>query len=327
MAVTDPRAARAATGRRAGSRLRSSIDELDVSAIARQRGGGGHRQAAGFSSDGVGRGDHRVRRAASSPMPPRALEPSGLVLVDKPAGPSSFAGGRGDPAPAPARAPATRARSTRSRPGCCSCCLGRGDEARAVLRRARQALRHRGRPDRAHVDRRPRGRGRRALEPPGRAELERRLDGLRGEVELPIPAASAVKIGGERAYRLHRRGRGVEMPVRRSRVDALERARVRRRRRAPRPARQLRHVRPGDRGRARRPLPHAAAHRGRAVRGRRGGRRADPVRRPRRCRSCPRSRSTRTRRRRSERAGAARQPDARTCATASWSPSAGGDAG
>jgi bifunctional oligoribonuclease and PAP phosphatase NrnA len=31
--------------------LRSSVDELDVSAIARHSGGGGHRQAAGFSSD------------------------------------------------------------------------------------------------------------------------------------------------------------------------------------------------------------------------------------------------------------------------------------
>ncbi len=31
--------------------LRSSIDELDVSAIARRFGGGGHRQAAGFASD------------------------------------------------------------------------------------------------------------------------------------------------------------------------------------------------------------------------------------------------------------------------------------
>ena len=31
--------------------LRSSHDELDVSAIARKSGGGGHRQAAGFSSD------------------------------------------------------------------------------------------------------------------------------------------------------------------------------------------------------------------------------------------------------------------------------------
>ena len=31
--------------------LRAQTDELDVSAIARQVGGGGHRQAAGFSSD------------------------------------------------------------------------------------------------------------------------------------------------------------------------------------------------------------------------------------------------------------------------------------
>src|ERR1700752_4588009 len=31
--------------------LRSSVDELDVSAIARRFGGGGHRQAAGFSTD------------------------------------------------------------------------------------------------------------------------------------------------------------------------------------------------------------------------------------------------------------------------------------
>ncbi len=59
-------------------------------------------------------------------------------------------------------------------------------------------------------------------EPPSADELARRLAGLRGEVELPIPAASAVKIGGERAYRLHRRGVEVEMPLRRSRVEALD---------------------------------------------------------------------------------------------------------
>jgi tRNA pseudouridine55 synthase len=57
---------------------------------------------------------------------------------------------------------------------------------------------------------------------PGSEELEHLLAGLRGEVELPIPAASAVKIGGERAYRLHRRGVEVDMPARRSRVDALD---------------------------------------------------------------------------------------------------------
>jgi tRNA pseudouridine55 synthase len=53
-------------------------------------------------------------------------------------------------------------------------------------------------------------------------ELDRRLAGLRGEVELPIPAASAVKIGGERAYKLARRGVQVEMPTRRSRISALD---------------------------------------------------------------------------------------------------------
>lgn len=52
---------------------------------------------------------------------------------------------------------------------------------------------------------------------PSREEIE----ALRGEVELPIPAASAVKIDGERAYRLHRRGVAVDMPLRRSTVHEL----------------------------------------------------------------------------------------------------------
>jgi len=59
-------------------------------------------------------------------------------------------------------------------------------------------------------------------DPPSPEELERQLAGLRGDVELPIPAASAVKIGGERAYKLARRGVEVEMPMRRSRIDALD---------------------------------------------------------------------------------------------------------
>jgi tRNA pseudouridine55 synthase len=59
-------------------------------------------------------------------------------------------------------------------------------------------------------------------EPPGsEAELEERLGALRGDVDLVVPAASAVKIAGERAYRLARRGVAVEMPVRRSRVHDL----------------------------------------------------------------------------------------------------------
>jgi tRNA pseudouridine55 synthase len=60
------------------------------------------------------------------------------------------------------------------------------------------------------------------LEPPLRQELEEAVAELVGEVELPIPAASAVKIDGERAYKLHRRGVVVEMPVRRSTVHAAE---------------------------------------------------------------------------------------------------------
>jgi tRNA pseudouridine55 synthase len=59
-------------------------------------------------------------------------------------------------------------------------------------------------------------------ESPSEVELQARLERLRGEIELPIPAASAVKIGGERAYKLARRGVEVEMPVRRSSVHALE---------------------------------------------------------------------------------------------------------
>jgi tRNA pseudouridine55 synthase len=59
-------------------------------------------------------------------------------------------------------------------------------------------------------------------EPPSEAELEARIDELRGEVDLRIPTASAVKIGGERAYKLHRRGVAVEMPVRRTTIHELD---------------------------------------------------------------------------------------------------------
>ena len=59
-------------------------------------------------------------------------------------------------------------------------------------------------------------------EPPAREEFDARLTELRGAVELPIPAASAVKIEGERAYRLHRKGVAVEMPTRRMVFHELE---------------------------------------------------------------------------------------------------------
>ncbi|MGH2921490.1 MAG: tRNA pseudouridine(55) synthase TruB [Gaiellaceae bacterium] len=58
-------------------------------------------------------------------------------------------------------------------------------------------------------------------EPPTEDELREQIAALRGEVDLQIPAASAVKIGGERAYKLMRRGEEVEMPVRRTTVHEL----------------------------------------------------------------------------------------------------------
>jgi tRNA pseudouridine55 synthase len=47
------------------------------------------------------------------------------------------------------------------------------------------------------------------------------IEALRGEVDLRIPQASAVKIEGTRAYELQRRGVAVEMPVRHSTIHDL----------------------------------------------------------------------------------------------------------
>jgi tRNA pseudouridine55 synthase len=52
---------------------------------------------------------------------------------------------------------------------------------------------------------------------PALAEIE----ALQGEVELRVPQASAVKVGGTRAYKLQRRGAAVEMPVRQSTIHHL----------------------------------------------------------------------------------------------------------
>jgi tRNA pseudouridine55 synthase len=59
-------------------------------------------------------------------------------------------------------------------------------------------------------------------DPPSAEELRGKIEELRGEVDLRIPAASAVKIGGERAYKLYRRGVAVEMPMRRTTIHELE---------------------------------------------------------------------------------------------------------
>ncbi|HEX9415726.1 MAG TPA: tRNA pseudouridine(55) synthase TruB [Gaiellaceae bacterium] len=154
-------------------------------------------------------------------MPPRALRPSGLWLIDKPSGPSSFA----------------IVRSIRNRTGARTGHAGTLDpfasglllvlsgaatrlapwlvglDKRYVTEIDLRARTSTGDLEGGHVE---------EADPPPESELRERLERLRGEVELPIPAASAVKIGGERAYRLARRGVSLAMPRRRSRIDALD---------------------------------------------------------------------------------------------------------
>jgi len=152
---------------------------------------------------------------------PRALHPSGIVLVDKPAGPSSF----------------VLVRDLRSRTGARTGHAGTLDPFATGLLLLLSGAATKLAPCFVGLDKRyvtdvdltgrtstgdPEGEIVERHEPPSRAELEQWLAGLRGDVELPIPAASAVKIGGERAYKLARRGVAVEMPIRRSRVDALD---------------------------------------------------------------------------------------------------------
>jgi tRNA pseudouridine55 synthase len=152
---------------------------------------------------------------------PRALEPAGIVLVDKPAGISSFA------------AVAELRRRTGARTGHAGTLDPFATGLLLLLSGAATRLAQ----SFVSLDKRyltdvdlttrtstgdPEGEAVERSRPPSREELEERLTRLRGVIELPIPAASAVKIGGERAYRLHRRGVAVEMPLRRSRVHALD---------------------------------------------------------------------------------------------------------
>jgi tRNA pseudouridine55 synthase len=150
-----------------------------------------------------------------------APTPSGLVLFDKPAGPSSFA----------------IVRALREKTGARAGHAGTLDPFATGLLLVllgsftKQAQRFVGLPKRYEtaVDLSkvtstgdPEGDVVEEHDPPSVAELRERLEGLRGEVDLRIPAASAVKIGGERAYKLHRRGVAMEMPMRRTTVHELD---------------------------------------------------------------------------------------------------------
>jgi tRNA pseudouridine55 synthase len=153
-------------------------------------------------------------------MPPRALHPSGIILVDKPAGPTSFA-----------IVAATR-RRTKARTGHAGTLDPFATGLLLLLSGAATRLQPRfvGLPKRysTEIDLSARtstgdldGERLDEHEPPDAEELTAALDGMRGAVDLPVPAVSAVKIEGQRAYALHRRGVAVEMPVRTMHVAEL----------------------------------------------------------------------------------------------------------
>ena len=146
-------------------------------------------------------------------MPPRALHPSGIILVDKPAGPTSFA------------IVAAVRRRTRARTGH----AGTLDPFATGLLLLLSGAATRLQPHFVGLDKRyvtdvdltartstgdVEGEILERHDPLSARDLEARLDQLRGPVDLPVPAVSAVKIDGQRAYKLHRQGIVVEMPIR-----------------------------------------------------------------------------------------------------------------
>ncbi len=154
-------------------------------------------------------------------MPPRALRPTGLVLVDKPPGPSSFA-------------IVKRLRdSTGARAGHAGTLDPFASGLLLVLLGSATRLAQylvgldkryvtdvdlssttatgdvEGDPEDEH-------------EAPTLEELHQRLEPFSGDVTLRVPAASAVKVAGERAYKRFRAGEDVDMPYRTSTIHELE---------------------------------------------------------------------------------------------------------
>src|SRR5262245_39528830 len=125
-------------------------------------------------------------------MPPRGLRPSGLILVDKPPGPSSFA----------------VVREIRARTGARTGHAGTLDPSASGLLLVLSGGATRLTPWLVGLDKRyvteidlrsrtstgdPEGEVVEAADVPTEPELQAGLERLRGDIELPIPAVSAVK--------------------------------------------------------------------------------------------------------------------------------------
>ena len=204
-----------------------SLGEVDVRRIAEAHGGGGHRFAAGFSSDD---GVDTVVGANRAQASDRASDrPARVPRTASSSSTSPRAGRRTTSSRSSARSTAsagsaTRARSIPTRPACCSsasgaprgCCASSRRPARrtaapscSASRRARSTRRAR------CVDRRPM--------PIDREQTSRRsCRRFVGDIEQLPPMVSAVKVGGRRLHELARRGEEVERAPRRVHIDRID---------------------------------------------------------------------------------------------------------
>ena len=201
--------------------LRASHDELDVSAIARARGGWRASSGGGVlerRDRGGDRGVHpgrirsclrarlgrRVSFSWTSRRGRRRSQSSSSYEIER------------------ARAPAMREPWTRSQPGCCSCCSARRLVSRSTSSGSTSATSRKS----ISAPRPPRATSRAIrttnTSSPTLEELHERLELLLGDVTLRVPAASAVKVAGERAYKRFRAGEDVDMPYRTSTIHELE---------------------------------------------------------------------------------------------------------
>ena len=213
--------------------LRSTDGRVDVSAIARKHGGGGHPRAAGFSTDlptpsWSSSSAPRSGRSSSSPSVARhdrRARPPGVLLVDKPAGMTSH-----DVVAAASAASAVKGRPCR--------------HARPVRHRAADRAPRAQAPDPALFLPLPKtyratarlGWHSTTGDPDGEltetGAVPERLELPTGRIRQRVPMTSAVKVEGERLYRSappwreHRdaraRGRGLPRRAPATRGDSAE---------------------------------------------------------------------------------------------------------
>ena len=207
-----------------------SLGAADVRRVAAAHGGGGHRFAAGFTSDARSSTAHRAHRARSDRRAPLRSDRArsmhdGLVVVDKPAGWTSHDvvaklrkayGQTPRRSRGHARPRRHRRAARRPRPRDAPAAVPAGDDEgvpRATSRSASppSTLDAAGRGPRPRPMPVTRGRGR---------SRDRRA--FVGDIEQVPPMVSAVKVGGRRLHELARAGEEVERAPRRVRIDRFD---------------------------------------------------------------------------------------------------------